>query len=135
MTFSGTAPGVAHQDRGTDRSHVPGTIAGNLHASASRALPSAGLDDVYASAPQPEPAKDPTVAVTLRLMAEPDPTLITRVGALLANIGVVPAKLSFLLLTENLAMITIELRGMGEYGIDLLQRKLASLPQCIHAED
>ena len=97
--------------------------------------PAAGLDDVYASAPQSAPATEPAVAVTLRLMAEPDPTLLARVAALLANIGVVPAKLTFLLLADNLAMITIELRGLAEHSVGLLHRKLASLPQCIPAED
>ena len=119
MTYSGSTTAMAGHDHSPHRCDPP----------------AAGLDDVYASAPQPELPTEPAVTVTLRLMAEPDPTLLTRVGGLLSNIGVVPAKLSFLLLAENLAMITIELRGLADHSIGLLHRKLASLPQCIASED
>lgn len=94
----------------------------------------AWLDDVYASAPHRERPEEPAGPITLRLMAEPDPSLLPRVGGLLGSIGVVPAKLSFLLLAEDLAMISIEVRGLTAHSADLLHRKLAALPQCIPAE-
>jgi hypothetical protein len=70
-------------------------------------------------------------STTLRLAVEPDPSLLVRVTGMLGNIGVVPTKMTFLLLTENLAMLTIEITGLAEHSVDLLHRKLAALPQCM----
>jgi acetolactate synthase regulatory subunit len=72
-----------------------------------------------------------TPSATLYLTADADPTLLARVAGVLSILSLVPIRFSGEVIREDSLFVTIELSAASDRCIELLQRNLMRLPQCV----
>ncbi len=70
-------------------------------------------------------------AASLRMQAEAEPTLLVRISSLLAQLDLVPGRLIAAHAGQGTLEISIVLWQVEPRKLDLLQRKLCQLPQCL----
>lgn len=72
-----------------------------------------------------------TPNTTLYLTADADPTLLSRVAGVLATLSLVPIRFSGVCAGDGSLFVTIELPAASDRCVELLQRNLMRLPQCL----
>lgn len=68
---------------------------------------------------------------TLHLTADADPTVLNRVAGVLCTLSLLPVGLSAVRGPDDTLSVTIQLVGISERSIDLLQRNLMRMPQFV----
>lgn len=71
---------------------------------------------------------------TLYLTADADPTLLARVAGVLSTLSLVPTRFSGVFGSDESLFVTIELPAASDRCIELLQRNLMRLPQCVELQ-
>ncbi len=70
-------------------------------------------------------------SASLRMLAEAEPTLLVRISSLLAQLDLVPDQLVVGPAGQGILKVSIGLWQVEPRRLDLLQRKLCQLPQCL----
>lgn len=72
-----------------------------------------------------------TPSTTIYLTADADPTLLARVAGVLSTLSLVPVRFSGEFICGDSLLVTIELSSASDRCVELLQRNLMRLTQCV----
>jgi hypothetical protein len=101
----------------------------------STSIDLSGEDDVYANIRRECQSTSVNGLHEIRVVSDAVPTALPRIFGLLSSLSIVPLSTSSSFGTDNTISLSINLRGVDQSTIDLLQRKIYQLTETVEVAD